>query len=75
MSVLIQKVSTGDVVVFDKAARDLILIDHENSLEFDRSGGNLEAASKLLAAGKAKKFDRRSLEKIQAALVGVVLLV
>ena len=76
MDVLVQKVSTGDVVVFDKKTRDMILIDHDHGLEWDREQDkSLEAAQEFAKNGKAQFFSRHDLEKIQAALVGVVLLV
>ncbi len=76
MDVLVQKVSTGDVVVFDKKTREMVLIGHDHVLEWDQQKDkSLTTAQKLAADGKAQSFSRRDLERIQAALAGVVLLV
>lgn len=73
---LVQTVSTGDVVVFNKKTRELILINHLHSLEWDKeSDKTFETAEKFATANKGAKFSRNDLQSIQAALAGVVLLV
>ena len=76
MDILVQKVSTGDIIVFEKAKRELVLIDRENTDTWGREKDqSFEAALKFAHEGRAQHFDRGALERIQAALAGVVLLV
>ncbi len=73
---LVQNVSTGDVVVFDKESRELIIVHHTHTLEWNQQEDkSFAAAEKFVADNKAKKFSRSDLQSIQAALAGVVLLV
>lgn len=73
---LVQNVSTGDVVVFNKKTRDLIIIDQCNSHEWNQqSDKSFDAAEEFVSANKGKKFSRSDLQTIQVALAGVVLLV
>ena len=75
MSILVKKVTTGDVIVFDKAERVLFLIDasHSESI-LSATENQIETAKELVSTGKGKQFDRNSLEKLQAALAGIVML-
>lgn len=73
MTVLVQKVSTGDVIVFDKRARELILVEAKHARGLG-AGGKQKALS-LVKQGKAQRFNRKALQRLQAALAGVVLLV
>lgn len=76
MSVLVQKVSTGDTIVFDKETRDLVLIDRSESESLKgKQSIDMRVALSLAKKGRAQHFDRHALAKIQAALAGVVLLV
>lgn len=73
---LVQHVSTGDVIIFNKSSRELIIIDKCNVLEWDQQNDkSFDAAEKFVISNKAKKFSRNELQTIQAALSGVVLLV
>jgi hypothetical protein len=76
MSYIVQTVSTGDVIVFDKDRRDLVLIDRENTGDWEaEKDKNPDTAMCYVKDGRAKHFSREELSKIQAALAGVVLLV
>lgn len=76
MAVLVQTVSTGDVIVFDKDTRSLVLIDREHSGKWEAGKSKtFDAAMRFVKQGEAQHYSREQLSKIQAALAGVVLLV
>jgi hypothetical protein len=76
MAFIVQTVSTGDVIVFDKERRDLILIDREYTGDWEAmKDKSPNSAMAFVKDGRAKQFSREELGKIQAALAGVVLLV
>lgn len=77
MSVLVQKVSTGDTIVFDKESRDLFIFDEKSAGEIEgREGADaLKVARDWSREERVRHFDRADLSRLQAALAGVVLLV
>ncbi len=75
MAALINKLSTGDVMVFDKDTRDLYLIPKKNVSEWTRAKKkSVQAAKQLAARGIAQRFDVKALATLQAALSHIVLL-
>jgi hypothetical protein len=72
---LVNDLSTGDVMVFDKEKRDLYLIPKSNAKQWhDAKEKSIHFASQLAAQGAAKHFDKSSLATLQAALSHIVLL-
>lgn len=74
-SILVRRITTGGTIVFDKAKRELFVVDRGRASSLKAGGVQALAAAKRLAKdGKAQHFNRSSLETLQAALTGVVLL-
>lgn len=74
MEILINKVSTGDIVFFDKKTTELILIDRNSADEWEQEKDQtIETARKWATKGKAQAFSKNDLEKIQTALAGIPL--
>jgi hypothetical protein len=75
MSMLVNDLSTGDVMVFDKEKRDLYLIPKPNAKQWHEAKEKTIAFAKQLAdKGVAKHFDKAALATLQAAMAHVVLL-
>jgi hypothetical protein len=73
-ALLVQKVSTGDVIVFDKARRELVIIDQRYVPEWDKTDKSWRSAMDFVKTSKGQQFDKRALQKIQAALAGIIFL-
>ena len=67
---LVRRLSTGDVVLFDKNKRELIVVPKRVS----RGAGTWAAAMKLVEDGEARHFSRAGLKSMTEALQFVVLL-
>lgn len=75
MSILVNDLSTGDVMVFDKEKRDLYLIPHHSAKQWhEAKDKSISFAKGLAEKGVAKHFDKNALATLQAALSHIVLL-
>jgi len=75
MSILVNDLSTGDVMIFDKEKRDLYLIPRDSAKQWhEAKEKSLAFAQGLVEKGIAKRFDKTALATLQAALSHVVLL-
>ena len=75
MSMLVNDLSTGDVMVFDKEKRSLYLIPKHNARQWhDAKDKSIKFAEHLAEQGAAKHLDKNELATIQAALSHIVLL-
>lgn len=68
---MIRKLSTGNVMAFDAATRDLYLIDAEHT---GASINSIEAARAAVGKGHGRHFSREALGKIQLALSEITIL-
>ena len=75
MAALVKKLSTGDVMVFDREKRDLYLVSqtHASSLDLN-SPQVLNKARELATKGNAQHMNKHALGTLQQALAHVVLL-
>lgn len=68
------KLTTGDVMVFDKGTRNLFLVDATHATGIELESVDLADVETLVREGHAQQFDRAALERLQDALSHVVLL-
>lgn len=75
MALLIKKLSTGDVMVFNKENRDLVLIPSAHAQEWEGAKEkSAEFAQKLVQEGHATLFTKQKLAALQDALAHIVFL-
>jgi len=75
MAALVKKLSTGDVMVFDREKRDLYLVMQANAFSLDLNSPQiLSKARELAAKGDAQHLSKHALGALQQALAHVVLL-
>lgn len=75
MSMLVNDLSTGDVMVFDKEKRDLYLIPKRSADQWhEAKDKSIHFARRLVDQGAAKHFDKGALATLQSALSHIVLL-
>jgi hypothetical protein len=73
MALLTRKLSTGDVMVFNKESRDLVLISPSHAQEWERSKDkSAEFAKKMAQDNHATFFSRQSLDVLQSALAHII---
>lgn len=72
---LVNDLSTGDVMVFDKEKRALYLIPKNHAQEWrGAKEKSISFAEQLVERGSARLFDKSALQTLQAALSHIVLL-
>ena len=73
MALLTKKLSTGDVMVFNKENRDLVLIPSSHAQEWERAKDkSAEFAKKMAGENHATLFSRQSLSVLQSALAHII---
>jgi hypothetical protein len=75
MEVLIKKLTTGDIMVFDKKTRELFLISPQHAAVWEAGADqSVNFARHLAESGQASHFTRHDLEVLQSALARVTVL-
>lgn len=72
MAALVRKLSNGEVAIFDKSKRELILVSADAAR--GKKELDLKIGKELVKEGKAKQFSRDDLAAISQALSEIVLL-
>ena len=74
MSLYVRVLASCDLAIFDRSTKDLYIVPEEHRAALDESERNIHVLKKMVESGKAKHFDRSSLEAISELLAKVVLL-
>ena len=72
MAVLVRKLASGDVAVFDKSKRELFLVPADAARSYKDL--DLKTARILAKDGKAKRLSKDDLTSISQAFAEIVLL-
>jgi hypothetical protein len=73
MAILSKKLSTGDVMVFNKEVRELVLIPPAHAQEWEGTKEkSAEFAKKMAQQGHATLFTRQNLGVLQSALAHII---
>ena len=71
-----KKLTTGDIMVFDKKDKHLYLIDSAHTqVWLGDKDQSVQTVEQMAKNGQAQRFDHDTLAILQEALAGVVLLV
>lgn len=71
MSYSVRSLSTGEMAVFDDAARQLFLLNSGSTFDAAKGADGLHV---LVANGEARSFDQATLDSVSQALSKMVLL-
>ncbi len=73
MEFLVKKLSTGDVMVFDKKTRELFLIPPQHAAEWEKgTEKTAQFAQELAKRGQGMHLTKHNLDVLQSALAHII---
>lgn len=72
---LVRELTTGDVFALDRSKGEIHIVEKEHVAAWKKAGADLDAAKKLVQSGQAHTYSNAQIQRLQAAMTHIQVLI